>query len=1079
MKLVYSEMSQDLTVRLSQQAQDFARAGRRVFYIAPNSLSFEMERKVLGHLDGQASFDIMVTRFGQMARYFVLNESKQADNLDDIGLTMLMYRVLSQFGEMDLKVYSKLKTDMEFIGQLLALYKEMQSANLTISDLEWIDSAEKSQDLTRIFSAFSVALGKENYAQESKLAFFTRLVQSGQLDAELANVALVIDGFTRFSAEEEVLVSSLATRVEEIVIGIYASKRSYQSSYIEGNVYQAPVEFLRHLSQLFQVKPEFLADESGLKSVDKIAKNLEYQSSFSDQRVEMSQDELSILQIWDVTNQKEEVEQVARAIRHDLQTGYRYKDILVLLGDVEAYQLQIGKVFDKYEIPFYLGKAEEMSHHPLVHFVESLERIKYYNFRLEDVLNLLKSGLYGSFRQDALDKLEQYLLFADVKGQAKFAKVFTANTHQKYDLERLNQMRQTIMTPLQELFKAQAQSGHSLLQKFTNFLNQIQLAENMQAVTVGLDEMALEKEEQVWKAFCHILELTKTIFGHEKLTLAEFLALLRTGMLASQYRVVPATVDVVNVKSYDLIAPHTAKKIYVIGLSKSNFPKMTKNTSLLTEEEKQLINDKSAETGHFELASRENTKKNHFTMLSLIYSATDQLVLSSPQIFNEAEDGLSPYLKLLDEMGVERLEKGREKTLLAQDIGHYKGLLSRVIEANRADFQAEWTKEEATFWAVAVRYLRKKLETEKIHIPAVSSDLQTVQLAQETLDKLYPAGEVLQLSASSLTTFYQNEYLYFLRYVLGLEEQESIHPDARSHGNFLHRIFERVMTDERSDFDEKLSDAIQETRQEAEFLALYQQDAESQFSEQRLLHIARATSLVLRDDSIIDVLEDEAVFGVENSNLLTLENGRALNIRGKIDRLDAIRSDGALGVVDYKSSKKEFKLADFYNGLSPQLMTYIAAIKQHPEYSQTEKIFGAMYLHMLDPIVSLKDTKGADSVLMEAYKSLVYRGLFLEEETNRLNQFYYKTKNTTFTEAEMATLLAHNEGLYKQAAEKILSGNFAINPYTEDGKSVAGDQLKAITGFEANLHLPFARQLVKGGKREDWFARMDEKGGQA
>lgn len=161
MKLVYSEMSQDLTVRLSQQAQEFARAGRRVFYIAPNSLSFEMERKVLGHLDGQASFDIMVTRFGQMARYFVLNESKQADNLDDIGLTMLMYRVLSQFGETDLKVYGKLKTDLEFIGQLLALYKEMQSANLTISDLEWIDSAEKSQDLTRIFRIFQWHSGKK------------------------------------------------------------------------------------------------------------------------------------------------------------------------------------------------------------------------------------------------------------------------------------------------------------------------------------------------------------------------------------------------------------------------------------------------------------------------------------------------------------------------------------------------------------------------------------------------------------------------------------------------------------------------------------------------------------------------------------------------------------------------------------------------------------------------------------------------------------------------------------------------------------------------------------------------------
>ncbi|MBY5034451.1 ATP-dependent nuclease subunit B [Streptococcus gallolyticus] len=1079
MKLVYSEMSQDLTAILTQEAQEFAKKDQRVFYIAPNSLSFEMERKVLERLEGQASFDIMVTRFGQMARYFVLNESPQGETLDDIGMTMLFYRVLSQFDDTELKVYGKLKQDMGFISQLLALYKEMQSANLSVSDLEAMDSPEKREDLSKIFSVFAEALGKETYAHESKLAFFTRLVSSGNLDAELSQVALVIDGFTRFSAEEEALVAALSSRVSEIVIGIYASQKAYNSTYIEGNIYQAPVDFLRQLAQAYQVKPAFLSAENELDSLGKISKNLENQSSFSDEKLPLTDQDLSVLQIWDVTNQKEEVEQVARAIRHDLQEGYRYKDILVLLGDVDAYQLQIGKIFDKYEIPFYLGKAEEMSHHPLVHFVESLERVKRYNFRTEDVLNLLKSGLYGHFQQFTLDKFEQYLLFADVKGQAKFARDFTVNTHGKYDLDFLNRIRHTFMAPLQELFKAQAQSGRSILQKFSKFLQQVQLAENMQSLAADRDELALEKEEQVWKAFCHILGLTNTIFGQEKLRLDEFLALLRAGMEVSCYRVVPATVDVVNVKSYDLIAPHTAKKIYAIGLSKSNFPKITKNTSLLTEEEKLRINDKTDGVGHFDIPSRENTKKNHFTMLSLVNSATDQLVLSSPQIFNEAEDRQSPYLKLLADMGVERIEKGREKTLSAQDIGHYKGLLSRVIEANRADFNQEWTQEEATFWAVAVRYLRKKLEVENIAIPAVSSDLKTVQLAEETLDKLYPSGQPLQLSASSLTTFYQNEYLYFLRYVLRLEEQDSIHPDARSHGNFLHRIFERVMTDDNPDFDQKLGQAITATRQEAEFTALYQNDAESQFSEQRLLDIARATSLVLRDDSIIDVLEDEAVFGAEDSNLLTLGNGRAVNIRGKIDRLDSIKSDGALGVVDYKSSKKEFKLADFYNGLSPQLMTYIAAIKNHKDYSHAEKIFGAMYLHMLDPIVNLKDTKGADTVLAEAYKSLVYRGLFMEEETNRLNQFYYKAKNTTFNADEMALLLAHNERLYKEAAEKILSGSFSINPYTQDGKSVAGEQVKAITGFEANLHLAYARHLETGGKREDWIERMRAKGGQS
>ena len=46
-----------------------------------------------------------------------------------------------------------------------------------------------------------------------------------------------------------------------------------------------------------------------------------------------------------------------------------------------------------------------MSSHPLVEFVDSLERIKRYNYRAEDLLNLAKSGLYGGFAQEDLDLL--------------------------------------------------------------------------------------------------------------------------------------------------------------------------------------------------------------------------------------------------------------------------------------------------------------------------------------------------------------------------------------------------------------------------------------------------------------------------------------------------------------------------------------------------------------------------------------------------------------------------------------------------------------------------------------------------
>ncbi len=53
----------------------------------------------------------------------------------------------------------------------------------------------------------------------------------------------------------------------------------------------------------------------------------------------------------------------------------------------------------------------------------------------------------------------------------------------------------------------------------------------------------------------------------------------------------------------------------------------------------------------------------------------------------------------------------------------------------------------------------------------------------------------------------------------------------------------------------------------------------------------------------------------------------SIKITGIIDRVDRL-TDGALGVVDYKSGKNVFDIQKFYNGLSPQLVTYLEALRQ-------------------------------------------------------------------------------------------------------------------------------------------------------
>ena len=91
MKLLYTDVRTPLTQVLTQEAVRLVEDGKRVFYIAPDSLSFEKEAKVLSYLEGQASFAITVTRFAQMARYFILNQVFEEQPLDDIGLGMLFF----------------------------------------------------------------------------------------------------------------------------------------------------------------------------------------------------------------------------------------------------------------------------------------------------------------------------------------------------------------------------------------------------------------------------------------------------------------------------------------------------------------------------------------------------------------------------------------------------------------------------------------------------------------------------------------------------------------------------------------------------------------------------------------------------------------------------------------------------------------------------------------------------------------------------------------------------------------------------------------------------------------------------
>ena len=107
---------------------------------------------------------------------------------------------------------------------------------------------------------------------------------------------------------------------------------------------------------------------------------------------------------------------VVRSVRALLSSGYRLRDIAVLVRDLDKYFPPIGKSFGEHGIPYYfIDRRRKAGHHPLLHLLRSALEISRFEWKHDAVMSLLKTGLAGVSLDEA-DELENYVLQHRVYG---------------------------------------------------------------------------------------------------------------------------------------------------------------------------------------------------------------------------------------------------------------------------------------------------------------------------------------------------------------------------------------------------------------------------------------------------------------------------------------------------------------------------------------------------------------------------------------------------------------------------------------------------------------------------------------
>jgi ATP-dependent helicase/nuclease subunit B len=201
--------------------------------------------------------------------------------------------------------------------------------------------------------------------------------------------------------------------------------------------------------------------------------------------------------------------------------------------------------------------------------------------------------------------------------------------------------------------------------------------------------------------------------------------------------------------------------------------------------------------------------------------------------------------------------------------------------------------------------------------------------------------------------------------------------------------------------------------------------------------------------------------------ILTLENGKRVELTGKIDRIDTAQDEDGkyLRIIDYKSSAKDIDFNEVYAGLQIQLLTYTDAVCKKEEFIPA----GAFYFPLIEQMITA-DKKMTDEEIEEAIqKNFRMKGLILADvkvikmHDNTLDSGASKivpaaitTKGAVrndwtkggVTSEEFNILQKYIYKTIKQISKEILAGKIDIKPYNKEGENPCKYcTYKSICGF--------------------------------
>lgn len=1110
--------------------------GRNFLIIVPDQFTMQTQKDLVMRSDRGGILNIDVLSFGRLS-HRILEEvgTKEMPVLDDTGKSLVLQKIAADLKE-QLPAMGSLLHKQGYIHEVKSAISEFMQYGISTQDMDkLIASAEKRgalavklRDLKTLYRGFQDYIRDHFITTEETLDVLRRSLVKSKI---LPDSVVVFDGFTGFTPIQNRLIQELMRVCEETIVTVTIGE--------EEDPYQMDGE-----QKLFHLSKKTVADLVKLAAEAEVTRGEDVfvkggpnrfteapalcyleQNMFRYQYEPYTEKQCEI-RMFEALSPREEVHQTALYIRKLIrEEGLTYRDIAVVIGDLEGYASYVETEFGQLEIPCFLDRTRGIVLNPMIEYIKSALQLYIRDFSYDTVFHFLRSGMADISREE-IDELENYVIRTGARGYRTYSRLFTRKTEEMQQgsgqedteraeetMERLNRIRQQFADTVEILHMAPRAKAGEYVDHLYDFLEQNQVQQkllNYQQRFEQEGDLAKAREyAQIYRLVMDLLDQIYELLGEEEISLQEFADILEAGFGEITVGTIPQNVDRIVVGDMERTRLKQVKVLFFLGVNDGNIPKNASKGGIISDMDREFLIESGTEMAP---SPRQQMYIQRLYLYLNMTKPSERLYLSYAKVNSDGKGIRPSYLidtvrKLFPQLAVEypqnrsRLEQieGRQEgaRYLAEELREYAD--GTLREEERQDFYLMYRAYEADpegrdrLTAVAFRRYKES------------------GLSRIVARALY--GRQLENSVSRLETYAACACRHFLQYGLSLQEREEFGFEVSDMGNVYHAVLEnfagKLAESGRTwwDFDENF--ATQAIKEAVEgYAATYGEtvlysSARNEYAITRMSRILTRTVLTLQqhlkqgsfqpDDYELSFRFAEDLDSIH----VDLSEEEKMHLQGRIDRID-VSEDAEhvyVKVIDYKSGNKKFDLAALYYGLQLQLVVYMNAAmelesRKHPDKEIVPAAL--LYYHIDDPTIETPVELTQEQINEEILTKLRMNGVVNSDPAvvERLDRFLQdkskvipveKKKDGSFSarsgilsREELHVVSAYVDTKIRQIGREILDGKIAANPY-EKGNEEACTYCayKKVCGFDGSIPGYEKRQLEDLDK-QTLMQRMQE-----